>query len=467
MSVSVGLGGRERQQDGDPPIGCQRNQALISVLSLNERMKKMQNVKGTFVFRAEEQIARNRIRAVLEQQFATYDFEPMETPILHEQSLLASKYAGGDEILREMYSLSDQGGRSLGLRYDLTVPFAKVAAMTPGLELPYKRYEIGKVFRDGPVKRGRLREFTQCDADVAGAGGAETETELFMLARDVFQALHIDIVVRWNNRRFLSDLLASLGVCEQYAASVMLSLDKLDKIGVDGVAEELAEKRLDPTVTAQIVRLIREEVTLSFDDLVERFTLADTAGAIEVREVQMLLKQTGLDRLCRFDPFLSRGLSFYTGTVYEIFAADGSFRSSLASGGRYDSIIGKLAGDDETRCAAVGISFGLDSIMELWRARGFSGVDPAVRFVPIGNTIAETLLAASAFRAAGIRARVESGTRKLKRVIGSAAAKGTAYMVLVGEEEASTGHVRLKNMKTGQETVGPVELALRLVERAE
>jgi histidyl-tRNA synthetase len=426
----------------------------------------MQNVKGTFDFRAGEQVLRNRIRAVLERQFALYDFEPLETPILNEQSLLASKYAGGEEIMQEMYRLSDQGDRNLGLRYDLTVPFAKVVAIHPGLEMPFKRYEIGKVFRDGPVKRGRLREFTQCDADVAGTEGPEAETELLQLASDAFGALGIDAAVRWNNRRFLGELLAGLGVGEEAAASVMLTLDKLDKIGVDGVAAELGDKKLDPQATAGIVRLIREEAP-GFEELVERFSLGAARGVMEVRQLQKLLDGTGLGPICRFDPFLSRGLSFYTGTVYELFAADGSFRSSLASGGRYDSIIGKLAGREDIRYPAVGISFGLDSIMELMRtARGDTAAH-AVRFVPIGDTLAETLSAAALFRAAGIRARVESGSRKLKRTLAAAAAKGARFVVLIGEEEAAAGQVRLKHMRTGEETVGPIELALHTVERSE
>ncbi|TMV45391.1 histidine--tRNA ligase [Paenibacillus mesophilus] len=425
----------------------------------------MQNVKGTFDFRAGEQKLRNRIRAALERQFALYDFEPLETPILNEQSLLGSKYAGGEEIMREMYHLTDQGGRSLGLRYDLTVPFAKVVAMNPGLELPYKRYEIGKVFRDGPVKRGRLREFTQCDADVAGTEGPEAEVELIGLAADVFRELGIDIVIRWNNRRFLGDVLCGLGISGESALSVMLTLDKLDKIGVDGVLSELGDKLPDPEAAAGIARLIREDVS-GFEALVERFALAGTTGTTEVRKLLTLLRDTGLAGICRFDPFLSRGLSFYTGTVYEIFAADGSYKSSLGSGGRYDAIIGKLVGREDVRYPAVGISFGLDSIMELLRA-GDPGFDaPAVCFVPIGDTIAETLRSASMFRTAGIRARVESGSRKLKRTLAAAAAKGVRFIVMIGADEAAAGFVRLKDMATGEETVGPAELALWIVERA-
>lgn len=423
----------------------------------------MTNVKGTTDYRGGEQRLRNRLRFVLERQFALYDFEPAETPILNEQSLLAAKYAGGEEILHEMYRLSDQRGRKLALRYDLTVPFAKIVAADPGLEFPYKRYEIGKVFRDGPVKRGRMREFTQCDADVAGAGGPEVEAELLQLACDVFRELGVEIVVRWNNRRFLGDLLGRFGIGEALQMPVMLTLDKLDKIGVEGVAEELAGRQLNPEAAGTLVGLLNGPAP-TFEELVDRFGLSDSAGADEVAKLRRLLKDTGLGTVCRFDCFLSRGLSFYTGTVYELFAADGSYQSSLGSGGRYDTIIGKLAGSVETAIPAVGISFGLDSVMEVWRAKGAADESPIVRLIPIGDTAAQSLRAAARFRAAGIRCRVENGARKLKRTLAAAAAKGTRFAVLIGEAEVADGVVRVKDMRTGEQTVVPLEQAIYWIE---
>jgi histidyl-tRNA synthetase len=207
-------------------------------------MNAMQNVKGTYDYYGAEQITRQRVQRTLEKWFERYDFDSMVTPMLNEQSLLASKYAGGDEILKEMYQLSDQGGRSLALRYDLTIPFAKVAALSPGLMLPFKRYEIGKVFRDGPVKRGRLREFLQCDADVIGTKGAEAEVQLMQLAADVFADLNIDIELRWNNRRFLSELLATAGVREGEASSIMLTLIKQPRSELQAFKRSLRRKDL-------------------------------------------------------------------------------------------------------------------------------------------------------------------------------------------------------------------------------
>ncbi|MBD2865694.1 histidine--tRNA ligase [Paenibacillus oceani] len=424
----------------------------------------MQNVKGTFDYRGEEQRLRNRIRSVLEDRFALYDFEPMETAIVNECSLLASKYAGGDEILKEMYTLSDQGGRELGLRYDLTVPFAKFVAGSAGLELPFKRYEIGKVFRDGPVKRGRLREFVQCDADIAGITGPEAEAELMQLAADVFRELGIAIVIKWNNRRFLGELLGRLGVGETWMPSVMLTLDKLEKIGAAGVEQELADKGLEPDVYGPVVRLIEAELP-DFEELVTLFGLSDKEGTAEVRRLGSLLEGTGLNGICKFDPFLSRGLSFYTGTVYECFIADGSFGSSLASGGRYDAIIGKLAGKEQFNCPAVGLSFGLDSILECCRGRVLEQRMEPVWLVPIGDTMVETLRAASMLRDAGIWAKLAPSGRKLKRTLAAASAEGARYVILVGEEEAAAGQMKLKDMRAGEEMTASLPQLVCMLEK--
>lgn len=412
----------------------------------------LQNVKGTSDFWGAKQTLRKKVQTDLERLFGLYDFEPMETPVLNEQSLMASKYAGGDEILKEMYTLTDQGNRTLALRYDLTIPFAKVAAMYPGLERPFKRYEIGKVYRDGPVKRGRLREFTQCDADVIGVDGPEAEAELMQLAADAFKLWGIDIVIRWNNRLFLSGLLERIGVPSESMASIMLTLDKLAKIGLSGVRDELVEKGLAPNSTEALIELI-EMQNASFRDVVAKYGLDGSQGALEVEALESILAQTGLGRICRFDPFLSRGLSFYTGTVYEIFDVTGAYTSSLGGGGRYDRIIGKLVGSEERDDAAVGLSFGIEPITELLKERGAVRLQQAVRIMPIGSTISEALIAAAKLREAGIRTRVDGGGRKLKNRLATAASSGARFVMLIGEEEARLGVVRLKDLleKTEQE----------------
>ncbi|MFF2018284.1 histidine--tRNA ligase [Paenibacillus sp. NPDC058177] len=407
----------------------------------------MQNVKGTYDYFGKEQRLRKKVQTLLEEQFALYDYESMDTTLLNELELLTSKYAGGDEILKEMYQLSDQGERRLGLRYDLTIPFAKVIALNPGIELPFKRYEIGKVFRDGPVKRGRLREFLQCDADVVGISGPEAEAELMQLADEVFRKLEIPVLMKWNNRRFLGEILEALGVPAADSLSVMLTLDKLQKVGVAGVKSELTAKGLNSDTTAAILELIGLE-NPGFEQLCSKYNLTGQPGAVEVLALQTLISKIGLQEICQFDPFLSRGLSFYTGTVYEIFDASGTFTSSLGGGGRYDAIIGKLVEREDMAYPTVGLSFGMESIMALLGERKMEENNASVMIVPIGDdTLAQALMTAAQLRKEGIRTSIETGKRKLKKVLASASTKGIRYVVLIGENEANEGIVRLKDMR--------------------
>jgi histidyl-tRNA synthetase len=423
----------------------------------------MQNVKGTYDFLGQEQALRKKVQTTLQNIFEVYDYESMDSTILHEMELLTSKYAGGDEIVKEMYQLQDQGNRRLGLRYDLTIPFAKVIALHPGLELPFRRYEIGKVFRDGPVKRGRLREFLQCDVDVVGIAGPEAEAELMQLAVDAFRQLDIPVIVKWNNRRFLGEMLEAIGVPASSTLSVMLTLDKLAKIGLDGVRQELHAKELDAAALNAITELIAIE-NPTFTQLVDTFGIGDRPGALEVLALQDLLQRIGLAPHCIFDPFLSRGLSFYTGTVYEIFDASSTFTSSLGAGGRYDAIIGQLIGREDLPYPTVGLSFGMDSIMAMLNQRDDMSVeDAAVVVIPIGDTLPEALRAAAELRACQIHTRMEARSRKLKKSLASASSKGIRYAILIGESEATAGKVRLKDMREMSETLVTIDEAIYLI----
>ncbi|WP_341347237.1 histidine--tRNA ligase [Paenibacillus sp. FSL H3-0469] len=422
----------------------------------------MQNIKGTYDYFGREQAIRQKVRTTLQELFELYGFASMATTMLNELELLTSKYAGGDEILREMYQLTDQGGRRVGLRYDLTIPFAKVIALNPGIEFPFRRYEIGKVFRDGPVKKGRLREFLQCDADVVGIAGPQAEAELMQLAAEVFRSLEIPVALKWNNRRFLGEILGAVGVPQQEQLSVMLTLDKLAKIGSAGVLAELTDKALTADTIQRIAELL-ELGNLEFGQLVEKYSLDGQPGALEVLALQQLIDAIGLAEVCAFDPFLSRGLSFYTGTVYEIFDATGGYSSSLGGGGRYDAIIGKLVGREDIEYPTVGISFGMESIMALLGERPADTADRSgVLIIPIGGGyLPQALVAAAALRSAGIRTSVDTGTRRLKKTLAAASVKGVRYVIMVGESEAAEQKLRLKDMELGSEQLVTVEEAIR------
>lgn len=427
----------------------------------------MQNVKGTMDYVGIGEQMRRQVRLWLEELFRIYDFAPMETTVLCEMELLEAKYGGGEEILKEVYRVRDQGGRSLGLRYDLTLPFAKVLALQPALPLPVKRYEMGKVFRDGPVKKGRLREFTQCDADIAGISGPAAELELFGLARDVFARVRLPVVIRWNNCRLLQELLGALQVPQETMTGVMLAMDKVQKIGIDGVRQELLHKGLEKATAGRLLELA-EAAEWTPRQLAAAYGLGTSPGMEEASALLELLEASGLAGMCRFEPFLTRGLSFYTGTVFEVFDATGSYTSSLAAGGRYDAIAGKLAGHAERDCPAVGISFGLESMMALLGGEDTGLGVPAAVVLPVDSgALPAAARAASLLRQNGICTRVDYSGRKLAKALSSIAKTGIRYAVLIGPEEIAAEQVRLKDLSDRSEILMPLDKAVYLIEKTE
>ncbi|QKS46447.1 histidine--tRNA ligase [Paenibacillus cellulosilyticus] len=429
----------------------------------------MSNVKGTVDYYGVEQAQRSRMIRQMEELFTLYDYEAIETTILNEMELLTAKYSGGDEIVQEMYTLRDRGQRELGLRYDLTVPFSKLVAAYAGLPMPFRRYEFGKVFRDGPVKRGRLREFTQCDVDVVGIQGPEAEAELLSLAARVYETLGIPVVLRWNNRRFLAEWLAAAGIPEELGQTVMLTLDKIAKLGLDAVRAELIDKGVTYSAADTVLHAImadeQKEPVAAFERLCTTFGISDLPGAGEVRALMGLLDAIGLSPVCRFDPSLSRGLSFYTGTVYEAFDASGSYLSSLGGGGRYDAIIGQLAGNPAVLYPTVGFSFGLEPIMALARERLVPIEAAPVVVIPIGGMVAEAMRTAEAIRACGIRTRLSPVGRKVGKALASAASAGSRFAILIGEDETKLGKVQLRDMEARIEETLALEEAIYRIER--
>ncbi len=415
---------------------------------------QLQNVKGTQDFLPDQQRLRDEIRQVMERNFRQYGYQPIETPILNNFDLLASKYAGGAEILKEVYQLSDRGDRALGLRYDLTVPFAKVVGMNPSLRMPFKRYEIGKTFRDGPVKTGRSREFIQCDVDVVGIGSVMAEVELIELALAVFRELEMPVSVTVNNRKLLSGLLRLAGVPAEKRNDVILVLDKRAKIGESGVRKELLERRLSNALIDEVLRILGsvgqdpkalEEIDSSDPLLIE--------GIVEMSRLLEALEALGLSDQVRFDPSLARGLDIYTGTVYEFFQVGGTISSSVASGGRYDRIIGEFLGDGKTY-PAVGLSLGLDVIYSALQVREGRARKPPVDLylIPLGTTIASLKLARE-LRDAGIRVDVDLTVRKIGKSFRYANKEGIPFVLVLGEDELTSGLMTVKEMTTGDEQV--------------
>lgn len=420
---------------------------------MNEEFKLM-NLKGTNDFLPEEQIIRNKITNTLRNTFELYGYLPLETPMLCYYDLLASKYAGGAEILKEVYKFSDQGDREIGLRYDLTVPFSKVLGMNKGLILPFKRYEIGKVFRDGPVKTGRAREFYQCDVDACGLESPYAEIEYFTMTKEVFEKFNIDIEIRYNNRKFLSGLLEECGVKKENINEFILLVDKLDKTPKQEIKEMLNEFNDEDVVN---------KVFEYFDNTLNELTnkLADSnsellkEGLTELNELTNLIKDLKLD-ICKFTPFLARGLEIYTGTVWEIFDASGKFKSALGGGGRYDNIITKFLNNGEVY-PAIGMSFGLEPIYELLKNKEKEKLTKYDIYVYAFNNDKYLFEISNILRKEGLKVLTELNSIKLKKAMNIANRENINKVIIIGEDELKENSVTLKDMITGSQELVKIE----------
>jgi histidyl-tRNA synthetase len=368
------------------------------------------------------------------------------------------------------------------------------------IRLPFKRYEIGKVFRDGPIKKGRLREFIQCDADVVGTTNPLGEAELISLADRAFERLGLDVRCEINNRRLLAGLVEAAGFPAELAATVILSVDKLKKIGRDSVEKEIRDK-LDPNVPAERGRHLVEihgaervaQWRAELEAWLERlFALllmeGDRAGRLaRVRsEIPSPTAQRGLDELERclavldplelrtpieFTPSLARGLEIYTGTVYEFFLRDESaLASSLAAGGRFDRIIGQFLHPDEPEKAedypAVGLSFGVAPIQEAIRALRPESARPAavveVVVVPLGAEMA-AFQWAERLRSRGIRTDLDLSGRRLRKALEAANALRIPYVAILGEDEVAAGRATLRDMRSGRQEMVDLDGAVEII----
>lgn len=418
----------------------------------------MQNLKGTKDYIPKEQDLRNNIKKTVEDVFSLYGFKALETPILCYYDLLASKYSGGDEILKEVYKLQDQGKRELGLRYDLTIPFAKFIGMNSELRMPFKRYEIGKVFRDGPIKIGRNREFTQCDVDVVGVKSVIAEAEFIEMAMEVFERLNLKVYIQYNNRKLLTGFLRAVGVGNNKTNDVILALDKIEKIGTAGLKEELINTGIAEEVIEEILLITsnKEKWVLEYYKKNYDEELLNE-GVRELEELEQYILGFGLEYKTMFNPFLARGLDIYTGTVYEIFLEEGAITSSVGGGGRYDRIIGQFLKDDR-EYPAVGMSFGLDVIFTAMNLKETleekSLLD--IFIIPIG-TEKESLKLASRIRKMGYRVDLEMMGRKLKKSLDYANKENIPYVIILGEDELKERIIKIKNMKEGKESSSSID----------
>ena len=410
---------------------------------------KIENVKGGYNYLPKEQNIRKYINNILIDTFTKYGYMPVETPILTYYDILSDKYDENNDILKEIYKLSDQGDRKLGLRYDLTVPFAKLIALNKNIiNYPFKRYEISKVFRDGPIKKGRDREFTQCDVDVVGIEGQLIEAELMKLYVDAFNKLDIEIIIKYNSRKLMSGLILECGIKEDLISKTITIVDKLEKLSKEEITELFIEIGLNKI---QIDKLLKY-FTLSLEELNNKFKDSNNEvlikGLEEINNLNNYIDKLNINEYLVFTPTLARGQDYYTGNVFEVYEKNNKLTSSIGGGGRYDNMITEFINDGNIY-PAVGISFGLTSLYELLKDKKIDNLVD-IYIIPMDTDI-ECLDIASKLRNLGYKVEIDFKNRKIKKSMEYANRENIPYVIVIGKNEIENDSFNLKDMNSGKE----------------
>ena len=432
--------------------------------------------KGTRDFGPVEMARRNYIFDTIREVFSLYGFSQIETPAMENLSTLMGKYGEeGDKLLFKILNsgdwlrgmdlrMAEQGEYvrltnqicEKGLRYDLTVPFARfVVQHRSDLQMPFKRFQIQPVWRADRPQKGRYREFYQCDADVVGSDSLLNEVELLQLIDEVFRRLQIRITIKLNNRKVLSGIAQLIGAPE-LLTDITVAIDKIDKIGIDKVNAELLERGLSTEAIATLQPIITMTGTTQerLDRLAEVLDSTEDGrrGVEELREVIAATEALGLEADLELDVSLARGLNYYTGTIIEVKARDVQI-GSITGGGRYDNLTGVFG---MPGLSGVGISFGADRIydvlnqLDLYPKTATGSLQ--VMFTNFGPAeAAASLRMLKEMRQAGIRGEIYPDASKMKKQLGRADALGIPFVAIVGESELAEGKLTLKNMLTGQQ----------------
>ena len=432
--------------------------------------------KGTRDFSPEEMAKRNYIFDTIRRVYALYGFQEIETPAMETLHTLMGKYGEeGDKLLFKILnsgdylkSVSDDELKERntlkmqtrlcekGLRYDLTVPFARYVVMhREELQLPFKRYQIQPVWRADRPQKGRYREFYQCDADVVGSDSLLNEVELMQIIDTVFTELGVRVQIKINNRKILTGIAEVMGEKDKIV-DITVAIDKLDKIGLENVNAELRENGISEEAIRKLQPIIRLEGTNEDKLEVIAKVLADSEtglkGVEETRFILDMLKTSGLKNEIQLDLTLARGLNYYTGAIFEVKALDVQI-GSITGGGRYDNLTGIFG---MPGLSGVGISFGADRIydvlntLDLYPKESVQGTQ--LLFINFGEKeTAYCMPVVAAARRAGIRTEMYPDKAKMKKQMSYANAKNINFVALTGESEMEAGKITLKNMATGKQ----------------
>ncbi len=410
------------------------------------------NVKGTRDFLPEEMIFRQQVLDKIRYVFEIYGFQPLETPALETWEVLSTKGAGGEDILNETYNFKDKGDRMIGLRYDLTVPLARVIASNPNLSLPFKRYQMGKVWRYGDIAKDRFREFLQTDIDIVGSNEMLADAEVIACVISVLNSLGFKkFLVRINNIKILEALVKYSGIKDDNVIDVFRSIDKLEKIGAENVKKELKGKGVSNDSIERVMELIK--INGEPEDVLNRLeNTIKSDGIEELRKIVYFLKKMKVEPKFNIDLSLARGLDYYTGPIFEIFAEEGV--GSISGGGRYDKMIGLFSGK---QIPATGISLGIERIIEVMRERKMIKTKKSntkVFAASINDKLRDKVIEiAQMLRSNSISVDYDLRSRSLSKQLDYANSLEIPNVLIVGEKELEKDSVKLKNMETGKESL--------------
>ena len=444
--------------------------------------------KGTRDFSPMEMAKRNYIFDTIKQVYQLYGFQQIETPAMETLGTLMGKYGEeGDKLLFKVLNSGDYLSKvtpeelaernslrlaaklcEKGLRYDLTVPFARYVVMhREELQLPFKRYQMQPVWRADRPQKGRYREFWQFDGDIVGSDSLLNEVELMQIVDTVFSRFGVRVQIKINNRKILSGIAEVIGAAEKIV-DITVAIDKLDKIGLDNVNQELREDGLSDEQIEKLQPIISLEGTNDekLNTIAEVLATSETGlkGVEETRFILDTLKTLGLKNEIQLDLTLARGLNYYTGAIFEVKALDVQI-GSITGGGRYDNLTGIFG---MPGISGVGISFGVDRIFDVLNALDCYPKDATngtqLLFINFGDKeTAYCLPSVAKAREAGIRTEIFPDSTKMKKQMSYANAKQIPFVALAGENEMAAGKLTLKNMETGEQSLITIDEIIKTI----
>ena len=423
---------------------------------------------GTRDFLPDDVRRREHVIGVVRAVYERYGFEPLETPAFENIDTLMGKYGEeGNKLIFKILKRGEHeksGEADLALRYDLTVPLARVVAEYQGrIPTLFKRYQIQPVWRADRPARGRFREFYQCDIDAIGSTSPVIEAEILGAVAEILTTLgFLDFAIRLNDRRLLTALMDSFQIVPEQHGSVLVAIDKLDKVGIDGVRTELASRGVDQLAADSMLRVFGKATTDV--DTIERMLGVSHPALADLRQIVTLTDSTPAAGRIRIDPSLARGLSYYTGAIMEI-AVEGI--GSLGGGGRYDNLIGMFLGRDVPAC---GFSLGLERIIVVMTERSMfpaavahGAVDVVVTFLD-DDSRGDALRLATELRGASLRVDVfPEASRKFDRPLKYASARGAKLMAIFGENERANGEVSVRDLTTREQKALSMDSATQVI----